>query len=144
MNNFCGIGRLTRDPEIRVSQGGMKVARYTLAINRDYKREGEPDSDFISCITFGNRAEFAEKYLQKGRQIGVVGRIQTGSYEKDGRKIYTTDVVVDKHYFADQRQTQEAAASQPTRQSAFPPAPKAQPSIEDFVPDEEERDLLPF
>ena len=139
MNNFCGIGRLTRDPEIRVSQGGMKVARYTLAINRDYKREGEPESDFISCITFGNRAEFAEKYLQKGRQIGVVGRIQTGSYEKDGRKIYTTDVVVDKHYFADQRSAETASSGSHSR-----PQPRVQqPTAEDFAEIDQEEGL-PF
>ncbi|MGN0466226.1 MAG: single-stranded DNA-binding protein, partial [Lachnospiraceae bacterium] len=96
MNNVVLMGRLTRNPEIRYSQGerAMAVARYTLAVNRRFKREGEQDADFISCVAFGRQAEFAEKYLKQGMRIVISGRIQTGSYtNRDGVKVYTTDVV---------------------------------------------------
>lgn len=103
MNKWIGIGRLVRDPEIRYSQGQngqMAIARYTLAVDRRFKKEGEPDADFINCVCFLKTAEFVEKYLKKGMKIAVIGRIQTGSYQnKDGQKIYTTDVVVEEHEF---------------------------------------------
>lgn len=142
MNSVCLLGRLVRDPEIRTSQGGTKVARYTLAVNRQYKREGEPEADFINCIAFGTRADFVEKFLQKGRQIAVAGRIQTGSYEKDGVRHYTTDIVVDSHYFADSA-TRQAEAPAPA--APRPQKKTYQPKIEDFVPDEDDVDEgLPF
>lgn len=99
------IGRLTRDPEVRYSQGenSTAVARYTLAVDRRYKREGDQEADFISCVSFGKQAEFVEKYLHKGTKIAVTGRIQTGSYEKDGVKHYTTDVVVEEHEFCESK-----------------------------------------
>lgn len=104
MNNFCGIGRLTADPEIVNTAGGTKIARYTLAIDRRYKQEGEDTADFIRCVCFNKTAEFAEKYLGKGNRIGITGRIQTGSYtNKDGAKVYTTDIIVDSHYFCESR-----------------------------------------
>lgn len=87
---------MTKDVEIR-NAGSTLVARYTLAVDRKFKREGEQTADFIPCIAFGRNAEFAEKYLTKGKKIAVVGRIQTGSYTKqDGTKVYTTDVVVEE------------------------------------------------
>lgn len=106
MNKVILMGRLTRDPEVRYSQGenATAVARYTLAVDRQFKRDGEQSADFINCIAFGKRGEFAEKYLRKGTKIAVVGRIQTGSYtNKDGQKVYTTDVIVDEHEFVESK-----------------------------------------
>ena len=106
MNKVILMGRLTRDPEVRNSQSGTAVARYTLAVDRMFKREGEPNTDFINCITFGKNAEFAEKYLKKGMRIVVSGRIQTGSYtNRDGIKVYTTDIIVEEHEFAERKQS---------------------------------------
>lgn len=110
MNKVILIGRCTRDPEVRYSQGenATAVARYTLAVDRQFKRDGEQSADFINCIAFGKRGEFAEKYLRKGTKIAVVGRIQTGSYtNKDGNKVYTTDVVVDEHEFVESKASQQ-------------------------------------
>ena len=107
MNKVILMGRLTRDPEVRYSQGEnpTAVARYTLAVDRRYKREGDSQTaDFISCVTFGKPAEFAEKYLRQGTKITISGRIQTGSYtNKDGQTIYTTDVVVEEQEFAESK-----------------------------------------
>lgn len=106
MNKVILMGRLTRDPEIRYSQGEnpTAIARFTLAVDRRFKREGEQSADFINCISFGKSAEFAEKYLHKGTKIAVTGRIQTGSYtNKDGVKVYTTDVVVEEQEFAESK-----------------------------------------
>lgn len=106
MNKCILIGRLTRDPEVRYTQGDntMAIARYSLAVDRRFKRDGEPDADFINCVAFGKAGEFAEKYLKKGTKIAVVGRIQTGSYtNKDGQKVYTTDVVVEEQEFAESK-----------------------------------------
>ena len=100
------MGRLTRDPEVRYTQGdnAMAIARYSLAVDRRFKRDGEPDADFINCVAFGKSGEFAEKYLKKGTKVAVVGRIQTGSYtNKDGQKVYTTDVVVEEQEFAESK-----------------------------------------
>lgn len=106
MNHVVLIGRLVRDPEIRYSQGEkpMAVAKYTLAVDRRYKRENEPTADFIRCISFGRNAEFAEKYMTQGRKFAVEGSIQTGSYQnKDGQTVYTTDVIVNGQDFCDSK-----------------------------------------
>lgn len=106
MNKVILMGRLTRDPEVRYTQGdnAMAIARYSLAVDRRFKRDGEPDADFINCVAFGKSGEFAEKYLKKGTKVAVVGRIQTGSYtNKDGQKVYTTDVVVEEQEFAESK-----------------------------------------
>jgi single-strand DNA-binding protein len=104
MNSVVLIGRLTKDPEVRVSQDGGSIAMYSLAVDRRKKDSG---ADFISCVAFGKGAEFAEKYLKKGTKIGVTGRIQTGSYtNKDGQKVYTTDVIVDTHEFVESKKTE--------------------------------------
>ena len=106
MNHVVLIGRLVRDPEIRYSQGEkpMAVAKYTLAVDRRYKRENEPTADFICCISFGRNAEFAEKYMTQGRKFAVEGSIQTGSYQnKDGQTVYTTDVIVNGQDFCDSK-----------------------------------------
>lgn len=102
MNKVELIGRLTRDPDIRVAQNGTQIARYTLAVDRRGKK-GE--ADFISCIAFQKGAEFADKYLRKGMKIAIVGHIQTGSYtNKDGVKVYTTDVVTDDQEFVEKKE----------------------------------------
>lgn len=109
MNKVILMGRLTADPEVRYTQGEnpMAVARYTLAVNRRFKRNGEQEADFIRCIAFGKQAEFVEKYMKKGIQILIAGRIQTGSYtNKDGVKVYTTDVVVEEHNFTESKNSQ--------------------------------------
>lgn len=106
MNKWLGIGRLTADPEIRYSQGenATCVARYRLAVDRKFKRDGDQEADFISCVAFGRNGEFVEKYLHKGMKIAVEGRIQTGSYtDKDGKKVYTTDIVVEAHDFCESK-----------------------------------------
>lgn len=116
MNKVILIGRVVRDPEIRYSQGANTtcVARYTLAVDRKFKQEGQPNADFINCIAFGKLGEFAEKYLHRGVKIAVVGRIQTGSYtNKDGQKIYTTDVVVEEQEFCESK-SQSSSQQQPT------------------------------
>lgn len=106
MNKAILMGRLTRNPDIRYTQGEKPVciARYTLAVDRRFKRDGEQEADFISCVAFGRQAEFAEKYLQKGTKVVISGRIQTGSYtNRDGVKVYTTDVVVEEQDFAESK-----------------------------------------
>lgn len=107
MNKVILMGRLTRDPEVRYSQGAepIAIARYTLAVDRRGSRDnGEQTADFISCIAFRQKAEFAERYLQQGIKIAVVGHIQTGSYtNRDGQKVYTTDVVIDEQEFAESK-----------------------------------------
>ena len=111
MNKVIEIGRLTKDPEIRYSQGENTtcIARYTLAVDRKFKQEGQPNADFINCIAFGKLGEFAEKYLRKGVKIAVTGRIQTGSYKnKDGNTIYTTDVVVEEQEFTESKSSQQS------------------------------------
>ena len=107
MNKVILMGRLTRDPEVRYSQGdsAMAIARYTLAVDRRFNRNGDEGSaDFIGCVAFGRSGEFAEKYFRKGTKVLVTGRIQTGSYtNRDGVKVYTTDVVVEDQEFAESK-----------------------------------------
>lgn len=117
MNKVILLGRLTRDPEVRYSQGEnpMAIARYTLAVDRRQAKSGNGDeqtADFISCVAFGKGGEFAEKYLRKGVKIAVTGRIQTGSYtNKDGVKIYTTEVVVEESEFAESKNSSNGNTS---------------------------------
>ena len=124
MNKVILMGRLTRDPEVRYSAGNnsMAVARYTLAVDRRFRRDGENNADFIGCVDFGKSAEFAEKYLRQGTKIIVTGRIQTGSYtNRDGQKVYTTDVVVEDQEFAESK----AAASESGMMRQSAPSPMA-------------------
>lgn len=110
MNKVALIGRLTREPDVRYSQGGepMAIARFTLAVDRRTKNR---DADFISCVAFGKSGEFVEKYFHKGMKVVVIGRIQTGSYDsKDGHKVYTTDVVCEELDFCESKQKQNADA----------------------------------
>lgn len=115
MNKVILMGRLTRDPDVRYSAGenSTAVARYTIAVDRRFKRDGEATADFIGCVAFGRSAEFAEKYLRQGMRIVVEGRIQTGSYtNKEGVKVYTTDVIVEQQEFAESKAaSQEHAGS---------------------------------
>lgn len=119
MNKVILVGRLTRDPEVRYSQGEntMAIARYTIAVNRRFKREGDPEADFIRCVVFGRAAEFAEKYFRQGLRIAISDRIQTGSYtNKEGVKVYTTEVVVEEQEFAEsmaEREHTQTPASAP-------------------------------
>ena len=118
MNKVILMGRLTSDPEIRYTQGETPtaVARYTLAVNRTYKRQGEPDADFINCVVFGRGAEFAEKYLRQGMRIVISGRIQTGSYTgRDGSRMYFTNIVVETQEFAESK----ASGSAETGEDGF-------------------------
>ena len=113
MNKVILIGRICRDVEVKYA-GETCVARYSLAVDRKFKRDGEPSADFINCVAFGKQGEFAEKYLRKGMKIAVVGRIQTGSYKnKDGQTIYTTDVVVEEHEFCESKQQTEQEIPKP-------------------------------
>ena len=139
MNKVILMGRLTRDPEVRYTQGdnAMAIARYSLAVDRRFKRDGEPDADFINCVAFGKSGEFAEKYLKKGTKVAVVGRIQTGSYtNKDGQKVYTTDVVVEEQEFAESKNS----GSSDNNQSA--PANKNTDFMN--IPDGNDDSELPF
>ena len=119
MNKVILMGRLTRDPEVRYSQGenSTAIARYTLAVDRRFRRnnDGEQSADFIGCVAFGRSAEFAEKYFRQGLKIAVTGRIQTGSYtNRDGQKVYTTEVVVEEQEFAESKSASDNyAASHP-------------------------------
>ena len=113
MNKVILMGRLTRDPEVRYSAGenALAIARYTLAVDRRFRRDGEASADFIQCVSFGRTAEFAEKYFRQGLKIAVTGRIQTGSYtNRDGQKVYTTEVVVEDQEFAESKSVSDANA----------------------------------
>ena len=128
MNKVILMGRLTRDPEVRYSQGenALAIARYTLAVDRRAaRREGEATADFINCVAFGRSAEFAERYLRQGTKIVVSGRIQTGSYtNRDGQKVYTTEVVVEEQEFAESKGSADVNRGNSGFQAAAPaPAP---------------------
>lgn len=108
MNKWIGMGRLTRDPEVRYTQGEnpTAVARYTLAVDRRFAKDGEKNADFISCVAFGKTAEFLEKYCKQGTKLVVEGRIQTGSFtNREGQKVYTTDIFTDSLEFAESKAT---------------------------------------
>ena len=115
MNKVILMGRLTRDVETRYS-GETAISRYSLAVDRKYKKDGEQTADFINCVAFGKNGEFAEKYLKKGMKIAVTGRIQTGNYtDKDGKKVYTIDVIVEEHEFCESK---GSGKSRPTPMAA--------------------------
>ena len=132
MNKVILMGRLTRDPDVRYSAGesGTSVARYTLAVDRRFnKRDGEATADFISCVAFGRSAEFAEKYFRQGLKIAVTGRIQTGSYtNREGQKVYTTEVVVEDQEFAESKASSDSYAASHPRTEAAPATSMPSPS----------------
>ena len=164
MNKVMLMGRLTRNPDIRYSQGenSMAVARFTLAVDRRFKRDNDATADFISCVAFGKTAEFFEKYTHQGTKVVVEGRIQTGSYVKqDGTKVYTTDVVVENVEFAESKAAasgqgvpqngyaQQGSQSAPPSQNAYSaqPAPPMQEAADEGfmqIPDDLKDEGLPF
>ena len=121
MNKVILMGRLTRDPEVRYSAGenALAIARYTLAVDRRFRRDGEASADFISCVSFGRTAEFAEKYFRQGLKIAVTGRIQTGSYtNREGQKVYTTECVEDQEFAESKASSDSYAAAHPRTEAA--------------------------
>ena len=112
MNKWLGIGRLTADPQITTAQSGTFIASYTLAVNRPRMANGHDAADFIRCKAFGKGAEFAQTYLHKGTKIAIEGHIQTGSYENDGVKHYTTDIIVDRHEFVESKFSPSASTQE--------------------------------
>lgn len=144
MNCALLMGRLTKDPDVRYTQGEKQtcIARYTLAVERRYKNDGQT-ADFISCVAFGKNGEFAEKYFKKGTKIAVTGRITTGSYtNKDGQKVYTTDVVVDTQEFAESKNASQPQAQDTATLNAASNTPL---TLDDFmaIPDSID-EQLPF
>ena len=142
MNKVSLMGRLTRDPEVRYGAGenSTAVARYTIAVDRRFKRDGEQSADFIGCVAFGRNAEFAEKYLRQGTKIVLTGRIQTGSYtNRDGRKVYTTDIVVEEQEFAENKAAGNGGQNNYSRPSAATSDTDGFMNIPDGIDDE-----LPF
>lgn len=126
MNKVILLGRLTKAPEMKHLQNGANtaIARYSLAVDRRYKKDGETQTDFISCVTFGKNAEFAAKYLKKGMKIAVSGHIQTGSYENsEGTRIYTTDVLVEEHYFVESNKNSKPGTADQTDKDGFMQVP---------------------
>ena len=151
MNKVILVGRLTRDPDIRYTQGqnSMAVARYTLAVDRRRtSQDGQREADFISCVAFGRQAEFAERYLHQGTKLVVTGRIQTGSYtNRDGQKVYTTDVVVEDQEFAESKAASEGRQQQAGPSSYSSRRDMASEDIGDGfmnIPDGVEDEGLPF
>ena len=143
LNKVILMGRLTRNPEVRYSQGEKAtcVAKYTLAVNRRFHREGEQDADFINCVAFGKQGEFAEKYLKQGTKIVISGRIQTGSFtNRDGVKVYTTDVVIEEQEFAETKKAAETSSTPQNTQGV-----KSNPEDDGFmtIPEGVEEEL-PF
>ena len=143
LNKVILMGRLTKNPEVRYSQGEKAtcVAKYTLAVNRRFHREGEQDADFINCVAFGKQGEFAEKYLKQGTKIVISGRIQTGSYtNRDGVKVYTTDVVIEEQEFAESKKAAETSSTPQNTQGV-----KSNPEDDGFmtIPEGVEEEL-PF
>ena len=131
MNNVSLVGRLTRDPEIKVSASGSSYARFAIAVDRRKKDDG---ADFINIIAFGKTSEFIEKYFRKGQRIGIAGRIQTGSYDgKDGKKVYTFDVIADNGEFVESKSASGPASATPANADGFV-----------NVPDDVMDDGLPF
>lgn len=119
MNHTVLMGRLTKDPEIRAAQSGLVIASYTLAVDRRFKREGEPTADFIPVKAFGKQGEFVEKYLKKGMKIAITGRIETGSFTgKDGNRVYTWNVIADNHEFVESKSASEEHKEEPRREAA--------------------------
>ena len=144
MNKVVLMGRLTRDPEVRYSQGenALAIARYTLAVDRRFRRnnDGEQTADFIGCVAFGRSAEFAEKYFRQGLKIAVTGRIQTGSYtNRDGQKVYTTEVVVEEQEFAESKGSGSGSSQQNVPQQSPDVGPDGFMNIPDGIEEE-----LPF
>ncbi len=149
MNKVMLMGRLTRDPEARYTQAAepMAIVRYSLAVNRKFKRDGEPDADFINVVAFGKAGEFAEKYFRKGQQVAIVGRLQVSSYDdKDGNKRWSTDVIVEEQHFAESKRSFEDRVKTEGVED-YQQAPKPAKAADGFVAvtqDFDDDDDLPF
>ena len=148
MNKVILMGRLTRDPEVRYSQGAnaTAVCRYSIAVDRRFKREGEPDADFFNCTVFGKGAEFAEKYLKQGTKIVITGRIENDNYtNKDGQKVYGTRILVEEQEFAESKNAAGGNSGSFGGNTASAPAPAASTAGEGFmnIPDGVDEEL-PF
>ena len=150
MNKVILMGRLTRDPEVRYSAGenALAIARYTLAVDRRFRRDGEATADFISCVVFGRGAEFAEKYFHQGIRIVVSGRIQTGSYtNREGQKVYTTEVVVEEQEFAESKSAAASNGGDSNYAAYTPSRPEPSQAAGDgfmAIPDGVDDEGLPF
>lgn len=154
MNKVIIMGRLTRDPEVRYSQSAEPVAvvRFTVAVNRRFKREGEPDADFINCVAFGKTGEFTQRYFKKGMMISIVGNLRVSSWDDNntGQKRWSTDVVVEEQYFAESKAAFEAhKSSTPSSDNMSSPVPSQAPKMEQpdefyHVEESVEDDDLPF
>ena len=140
MNKVILMGRPVKEPEVRYSQGTepLAIARYTLAVNRRFKRQGEPEADFINCVAFGKTGEFAEKYFKKGQMVSVVGRLQVRSWEdKEGKKHWTTEVIIEEQHFAESKK--DSGEGKAAKESGQAPADGFYP-IDESVEDDD----LPF
>ena len=124
MNKFVGMGRLTADPETRYGQSGTPVSTFSIAIDRKYKQDGQPDADFFNCVAFGKTAEFVSKYLKKGTKIVVDGHLQNDSYTKEGVKITATKIVVDQLEFAESKTASQRNTAGTSGQNAHPTTPE--------------------
>ena len=150
MNKVILMGRLCADPEVRYAQNQNQtaIARYRLAVDRRFHRDGDATADFISCVAFGKAAEFAEKYLRQGTKIAITGRIQTGSYtNKDGQKVYTTDVIVEDQEFAESKSASAGSDNggyRPAMSQSRPEPASAVASGFMNIPDGVEDEGLPF
>ena len=121
MNTVSLMGRLTADPDVRQTAGGMMTARFILAVDRNRTKDGKQETDFIRCVEFGKSAEFAGKFLRKGMKIAVIGSIRTGSYtDRDGKTVYTTEVLVNENFFCERKADQSGALSDGREQSYQP------------------------
>lgn len=126
MNKVIMMGRLTRDPEVRYSQGASQTAigRFSLAVDRRFKREGEPDADFFNCTTFGKQAEFVEKYLRQGTKVVITGRVQNDNYtNKEGQKVYSVQIIVEEIEFAESKNAAASNAGASNYQADSRPSP---------------------
>lgn len=147
MNKAILMGRLTRDPELRTTQSGISVVRFTLAVDRRFKNQsGERESDFVSCVAWRQTAEFIAKYFNKGAKLAIVGSIQTGSYERDGQTVYTTDVVADEAYFVESRRQDGDSYNSNQGRSYNESRPSNEPSRfnDAFTPGPSDDTSLPF
>lgn len=151
MNKVILMGRLTKDPEMRYSQGAepLAIARYSLAVNRSFKRDGDQTADFINIVAFGRAAEFAEKYFKKGQQVSIVGHLQVSSYDdKDGNKRWSTDVIVEEQHFAESKRSfEEREQVEGKEQQSYQKPVQPSKPVDGFVPisqDFDDDDDLPF
>lgn len=150
MNKVILMGRLTKDPEVRYSQSTEPVAvtKYTLAVNRKFKRDGEPEADFINCVAFGKSGEFAEKYYKKGQLVSVVGKLQVRSWDdQNGQKHWFTEVIIEEQYFAESKNLSDSYHNTSVDENKLKPIePNTPPSAEGFYPIDKsiEDEDLPF